>query len=140
MITPGTLLIEKDTLLPACFSVDDEPSGTAWRKAKKSLTVHEQEKQLAATGWIFHYMAGRITANAFGFDREKSVRSAIERLIATVKLQKCNCLEIDAVAQRSFCGLPYVSVSAHARRLQKGMTVPGAPAAVAVAPIEKAAA
>ena len=40
-------------------------------------------------------------------------------------LQKCNCLEIDEVATRSFLGMPGVSVSAHTRHIQKGMTFSG---------------
>ena len=49
------------------------------------------------------------------------VRTALNRLIARVKLQKCNCLEIDEVAAKSFLGMPYVSVSGHSRHIQKGL-------------------
>jgi len=49
------------------------------------------------------------------------VDSALKRIIEQVREQRCNCLEIDEVETRSFLGLPYVNVSAHARRIQKGL-------------------
>jgi hypothetical protein len=53
------------------------------------------------------------------------IHAALKRLIANVKLQKCNCLEIDDVATHSLLGMPYVSVSAHPRHIQKGMLFSG---------------
>ena len=70
-------------------------------------------------------MAGEIKATVFGFDREKALRAAFKRLIADVKSQHCNGIEITRVIDRSFCRVPYVSVSAHARHLQKGMRFSG---------------
>jgi len=88
---------------------------------KSSLDPHDLEKEFAALGWTFLYLAGRVKATAFGFDRQKSMNKALARLIAGAMLQKCNCLEIDEVATRSFLGVPGVSVSAHTRHIQKGM-------------------
>ncbi len=65
-------------------------------------------------------MAGEIKANAFGFDKEKAIRTALRRLIANVKSQHCNSIEITQVVGRTFLKVPYVSVFAHARHLQKG--------------------
>jgi len=92
---------------------------------KSRLNFCELEKELASAGWTFFYMAGKITTTAFGFDRQKTVHTALKRLIASVRLQKCNCLEIDAVASRSFFGIPYVRVSAHSRHIQKGLVFSG---------------
>ena len=92
---------------------------------KSSLNSHEFENELATTGWTFFYMAGGVRATAFGFDRQKTVYTALKRLIASVRLQKCNCLEIDEVAMHAFLGLPYVSVSAHSRHIQKGLVFSG---------------
>ena len=70
-------------------------------------------------------MAGAIRTTVFGFDRLKMMGAALKRLIKNVKLQKCNCLEIDNVAVHSFLGLPYMSISAHPRHIQKGMVFVG---------------
>jgi hypothetical protein len=40
-------------------------------------------------------------------------------VMAAVKLQNCNCLEITQMRRRSFLGLPCTSLVAHARHIQK---------------------
>jgi hypothetical protein len=125
MITSGTILIEKDALHPQCFQLEDESSPNNWMSVKHNLTPHELERELATAGWTFFYMAGAITTTAFGFDRTKTVQAALKRVMTNVRLQKCNCLEVDRVAAHSFFGVPYVSVSAHARHIQKGTVFSG---------------
>ena len=70
-------------------------------------------------------MAGEIKTTVFGFDRQKAVRAALKRLIAEVKSQHCNSIEITRVVDKSFLSVPYVSVSAHLRHLQKGLVFLG---------------
>ena len=125
MITPGTILVQKGTLLPPAFRPGSESYPSSWVSVKSSLDPHDLEKEFAALGWTFLYMAGEVKASAFGFDRQKAMDKALARLIAGAMLQKCNCLEIDEVATRSFLGIPGVSVSAHTRHIQKGMTFSG---------------
>jgi hypothetical protein len=125
MITPGTILMGKDTLHPPCFQLEDELYPNAWMSVKHKLPPFELEKELANAGWTFFYFAGAIRTTAFGFDRAKMIHAALKRLITDVKLQKCNCLEIDDVETHSFLGLPYVSVSAHPRHIQRGFLFAG---------------
>jgi hypothetical protein len=66
-------------------------------------------------------MAAEIKATVFGFDKRKALRAALKRLIAKVKSQDCNGIEITRVTGKSFLKVPYVSVSAHPRHLQKGL-------------------
>jgi hypothetical protein len=68
------------------------------------------------------FMAGEIKTTVFGFDREKSLGTALSRLIGNAKDQECNSIEITRVAGNSFLKVPYVTVSAHPRHLQKGQT------------------
>src|SRR5688572_5436203 len=102
MITPGMILMGKDTVRPQCFEFGGEPYPGAWRSVKHNLNPFELEKELAGSVWTFFYIASAITATAFGFDRAKMIRAALKRLITNVKRQKYNCLEIDDVATRSF--------------------------------------
>ena len=125
MITSGTILIEKDALHPQCFQLEDDSSPNAWMTVKHNLNSHELEKELATAGWTFFYMAGSIRTTAFDFDRVKMINAALKRVISNVRQQRCNCLEIDDVATHSFLGMPYVSVSAHPRHIQKGMVFSG---------------
>ena len=78
------------------------------------------EKTIQEAGWTFFFMAGEVKATVFGFDKQKSLRTALKRLIANVKAQHCNSIEITQVVAKSFLSVPYVSVSAHARHLQEG--------------------
>jgi len=71
------------------------------------------------------FMAGEIKTTVFGFDRQHALRAALERLIAVVKSQHCNSIEITRVTDKSFLKVPYVTVSAHARHLQKGQLFSG---------------
>jgi hypothetical protein len=125
LITAGSILIENGTPLPQFFRAGADPYPNAWVAIDSSLNFHERESELAATGWTFLYMASKVRATAFGFDRPSMVDRALKRLIAGARLQKCNCIEIDEVAMHSFLGMPYVSVSAHSRNIQKGLVFSG---------------
>jgi len=122
-ITAGAMLIKDGTVLP-------EPSvkGASYSIGWKSVTDLERrdlEKQLDKAGWTFFYMAGQIKTSAFGFDEQKRMRTAVRRALQDVQSQKCNCLEIDHVTNRSFLGLPYISLSAHSRHIQNGKAFRG---------------
>lgn len=125
MIAPGAILIENGTVLPEPLELESDSAAIGWASIANNLSGHQLEKELATAGWTFFYMAGSIKTTAFGFEREKMVNAALKRAIASVKLQRCNCLEIDDVATHSFLGMPYMSVSAHSRHIQKGMVFCG---------------
>jgi hypothetical protein len=125
LITAGSILIEKGTLLPEPMRLETEPQESGWARIVDTPDRRQIEKELSAAGWTFFYMAGVIKTIAFGFDRSKTVRAAVDRLIQNVRRQECNCLEIDQVATHSFLGMPYVSVSAHSRHIQKGVVFSG---------------
>ena len=139
MITPGTILVQQGTPLPPAFRPGSESYPNGWVSVKSSLDPHDLEKEFAAQGWTFLYMAGKVRVSAFGFDRQKAMDKALARLIDGAMLQKCNCLEIDEVATRSFLGVPGVSLSAHIRHIQKGMTFSGVDTPNQAAPPDAAA-
>jgi len=117
------MLIKHGTVLP-------EPGlkGASYLSGWNSITDLERRslaKQLDEAGWTFFYMAGQVKTSAFGFDKEKRMRTAVRRAIRDARLQKCNCLEIDQVKTKSFLGLPYVSVFAHSRQIQNGKAFRG---------------
>jgi hypothetical protein len=116
---PGDILVENGTPLPPPLTLENNPGGSGWASLTNNLNHHQLSSQLATAGWTFFYRAGSIRTTAFGFDQQKSTNEALKRLIATVKLLHCNCLQIDNVATRSFWGMPYVSVSAHSLHIQR---------------------
>ncbi len=120
-IARGDILIETGTLLPEPLRLEDGLAADGWSPVANQLDRRQLEKELNAAGWTFFYMAGSIRTLGFGFEKESRIRSALANLIKAVKLQTCNCLEIDDVVAHSFWGMPYVSVSGHSRHIQKGM-------------------
>ena len=123
MITPGTILMEKDTPHPSCFLLEDGPYPNPWMSVRHNLTSYELEEELVTAGWRLRDKAGAITATSFGFDRLRTMNAALKRVVARVRQQKCNCFEVDDVETHSFLGIPYVSVSAHARQIEKSATL-----------------
>ena len=118
--TAGTILIEPHVRLPNSMRHPGEPDSSGWKTLNGARATFEKEVQEA--GWTFFFMAGEIQATVFGFDRQKTFRAALQRLITNVESHNCNGIEITQVIRKSFLKLPYVTVSAHARHLQKGLT------------------
>ncbi len=120
-VVAGSILIEQGTYLPNSPQFQNNPNGwAALQDARPSF-----EKEIQAAGWTFFFMAGEIRATVFGYDREKSLTSALKRLTANAKSHHCNSIEITQVNEKSFLSVPYVSVTAHARHLQKGSVFGG---------------
>lgn len=115
----GAILVEDGTILPGGLSLERSTFSQKWRSVP-NLDRIGLEAQLAQAGWTFFYMAGAVKQCAFGFDEEKRVRAAVGRVIADVQSQRCNCLEITELATKGFLGIPYVSITAHARHIQDG--------------------
>lgn len=122
MIEAGTLLIERNSPRPECFHLAGQPGSQSWAQVAHELSPHDLEKTLASNAWTFFYLAGEIRATAFGFNPDNRMATVLKRLAGMAVEQRCNCLEIDRVAPGSFLGVPYLSVSAHTRHVQKGMT------------------
>jgi|SRR5579871_3308397 len=120
MIGRGDILIETGTLLPEPLRLETESTPSGWVSMANHLDRRQIGKELTDAGWIFFYMADALRATAFGFDRGKTIQAALKRLIAAAKVQACNSLEIDDIETHSFLGLPYMSISAHSRHIQKG--------------------
>jgi hypothetical protein len=120
-IGAGSILVEQNTFLPGPLGLESGTTESGWARITGNPNRQQLEAKLATAGWAFFYMAGKIKTSAFGFERASMIQAALKRLIAIVKLQNCNCLEIDAIRTRSFLGLPYISLSAHSRHIQDGM-------------------
>lgn len=76
------------------------------------------DRKIHAAGWNFFFMAGEIKAMFFGSLTGAKVQSALRRILAKVKPQRFNGLEVTAIVPRRFLGVPYVTVSAHSRHMQ----------------------
>ena len=119
-INAGTILIKEGTLLPEGLQLESDPYLNGWRLVK-SLGSSGIDRQLSEAGWTFFYMAGEVDAMAFGSKSEKTTQRAVQKVIAKIKSDTFNCVEISQVAAKGFLGLPYVTVAAHPRHIQVSM-------------------
>jgi hypothetical protein len=120
----GSIFIEKSAHLPNSLVYENDSDVNGWAMLKGPRSTFE--KKLGEAGWTLFFMAGEIKATALGSDPE-TLRTALKRLIAKVKSQQCNGLEISQVAKRRFLGVPYLRVTAHPRHLQRGLVFAGRP-------------
>jgi len=79
--------------------------------------------ELADAGWNYFYM-GAVKQTVFGRG-PKRIASAMNGVVAKMRLNKCNSLQIDAITPHSVLGIPYVSVSAHCCHIQQSVIFAG---------------
>jgi hypothetical protein len=111
------MLVKDGTELPPSPAITIVPHSIGWSYLINSTSA-ELDGNLRRIGWSFFYMAGEIRKIGFGFTSRSRMKRAVTRVIEAVKLQQCNSLEITQVQTKSFLGLPYTSLVAHARHVQ----------------------
>jgi hypothetical protein len=77
----GTILIKEDTQLPERLHLESDPYLKGW-KLVKNVTSSSMDLKLGEVGWTFFFMAGEVSAMAFGSESEKTTRRAVGNLIA----------------------------------------------------------
>jgi hypothetical protein len=80
------------------------------------------DRKIHEAGWTFFGLAGEIGATVFGLDEQKTLRRAVEQILANLESAKFNSLEIMRVASEAskrFLGVRYVTVSAQSRHIQE---------------------
>ena len=119
-IKTGTILIKEGTLLPESLRFESEPYSKGWRLVK-DFDSRGLDRKIREAGWTFFFMAGGANATAVGSDLEKTTRRAVKKVLASMKSDRLNYLEVGQVVVKRFLGLPYVTVSAHPRHMQQNM-------------------
>jgi hypothetical protein len=119
-INTGTILFKDETLLPDALRLDSEPCATGWRLVK-NLDGYELNRRIHDAGWRFFCIAGEIKSSVFGLEGPKNVRRAVKRMLARLKADKFNSLQITRVTPERFLGVPYVSVTACSRHIQESL-------------------
>jgi hypothetical protein len=121
LIKTGTILIQEGTLLPEVLGIESEPCAAGWRLVK-NLDGHGFGRKIHEAGWTFSWRPGEIGATVFGLDEQKTLRRAIERMLANLGSAEFNSLEIVRVASEAskrFLGVRYVTVEAQSRDIQE---------------------
>ena len=112
----GTIIMKVGTIIPQSLRVETELYSHGWEIFKNADTV---DRDIRRAEWSFFFLAASIQATALGYWGERTVRRAMERVLAKAERSKFNCLEITEISAKQFLGFPYVHVSAHSRHIQK---------------------
>jgi hypothetical protein len=119
-IKTGTVLVKEGTLLPEGLRFESEPYAPGWRLVK-NLDGNGLDRVMHEAGRTF-FCSCEIGATVFGLDEHKTVRRAVEQILANRELKEFNSLEImrvALVASKRFLGVWDVTVSAHPRHIQE---------------------
>jgi hypothetical protein len=121
----GTILMKEWSGMPELIGFETEPRLGEWSMVRvpDAFTL---DRKIHAAGWNFFFMAAEVKTMFFGSLRAAKVQSALKRILAKVKHQHFNGLEVTAIVARHFLGVPYVTVSAHSRHLQQSSNLDGA--------------
>ncbi len=103
--------------MPQLVGFETEPGLGEWTMVKVP-DAFALDRKIHTAGWNFFFMAAEVKAMFFGSLRAAKVQSALKRILAKVKSQHFNGLEVTAIVARHFLGVPYVTVSAHSRHMQ----------------------
>ena len=117
-IKAGTIMMKAGTIIPQSLRVETELYLHGWEIIKNS-GADPVDRDIRRADWNFFFLAASIHATALGYWGERTVRRAMERVLAKAEPSKLNCLEITEVSTRQFLGFLYVHVSAHSRHIQK---------------------
>ena len=124
VIEAGRIFIREGTLLPGDLRLESESYSPGWR-AVTSVDSCAMDQNVHASGWTFFCLAGESKTTAFGRDGQKTVCRAIKKILASLKSERCNSIEITGIAFKTYFRIPYAKVSFHLRNLQKGMVLLG---------------
>jgi hypothetical protein len=126
-IQVGSILMKEWPGKPQLLGLESEPCSGEWSllKIMDGFTV---DRKIHAAGWNFFFMAPEFNVSFFGTIGAEKIQKALARILAKVKPQHFNSLEVTGIVARSFLGVPYVTVSAHSRHMQQSCFLDGAAA------------
>jgi hypothetical protein len=114
----GAILLKDWPGMAQPFQLESEPSSGGWRLVKR-LDGISLDRKIQTAGWNFFFMAAEVNVSFFGAVGAAKIQNALRRILAKVKPQNFNGLEITGIVAKHFLGVPYVTVSAHSRHMQK---------------------
>ena len=114
----GAILMKDWPGVTQLLQLKSEPYSGSWSQVK-TLDGVSLDRKIHAAGWNFFFMAAEVKVMFFGTLGATRIQNALERILAKVKQQHFNGLEVTGIAAGHFLGVPYVTVSAHSRHMQK---------------------
>jgi hypothetical protein len=126
-IQVGTVLIDDSPLITRFFGLESETCSGSW-SVVKLFDGFALDRKIHAAGWNFFFMAAEVKVIFFGALGAQKIQNALTRIMAKVRPHNFNCLEVTGIVAKRFLGVPYATVSAHSRHIQRGWQLDGAEA------------
>lgn len=120
-IQTGTVMIQQSGSLQS-LGIESEFYSESW----SSLGVVESsglDHKVRAAGWKLFFMAGELRTVVPAWGGQRTLRGGVKRLLAQSQLQHFNCLEVTQIIRKRFLGVPYLSIAAHSRHIQRGSQI-----------------
>lgn len=120
-IQTGTMMVYQSANLQS-FALEGTPYFRNWR----SLGTAESsglDCKVRGEGWSLFFMAGEIRALVPAWGGHETIRRGMTRLLAQTHLQHFNCLEVTGIRRKYFLGIPYLTISANPRHIQRGSQI-----------------
>lgn len=116
----GAILIEDwpQMTRSLALGLESEPYSGNWSLVQV-LDRFTLDRKIRASGWNFFFMAAEVKAMFFGAVGATKIQNALIRILAKVKQQHFNGLEVTEIVAKRFLGVPFAIVSAHSRHVQK---------------------
>ena len=121
----GTILIADRPHITQFLALESEPYSGEWRVVQ-GLDGFALDRKIHAAGWNFFFMAPEVKVTFFGSLGTTRIRNAVRRILAKVRPQSFNCLEVTGIVAKSFLGMRYATVSAHSCHIQQSCYLDGA--------------
>jgi hypothetical protein len=120
----GTILIEDRPRIVKFLGLESESCSGRW-SVVRGLDGFALDRKIHAAGWNFFFMAAEVKVSFFGALGTKKIHNALQRILAKVRLENFNCLEVTGIVAKRFLSVPYTTVSAHSRHIQPGCYLDG---------------
>ncbi|HET9409027.1 MAG TPA: hypothetical protein VFO39_17415 [Candidatus Sulfotelmatobacter sp.] len=104
--------------MPELLGIETEPCFGEWSMVKV-LDGVALDRKIHVAGWNFFFMAAEVNVMFWGSLGAAKIQRALKQILAKVKQQHFNGLEVTAIVAQHFLGIPYVTVSAHSRHMQE---------------------
>jgi hypothetical protein len=121
----GTILIADRPLITQFLGLESEPYSGTWGVVQ-GLDAFALDRKIHAAGWNFFFMAAEVKVMFFGSLGTTKIRNAVRRILAKVRPQSFNSLEVTEIVAKRFLGMRYATVSAHSRHIQPSCYLDGA--------------
>jgi hypothetical protein len=116
-IQAGTIMVQQLAGLQS-LGIESEPYSGSW----SSLGILEStglDRKIRPAGWNLFFLAGELRAVVPAWGGQKTLRRGVRRLLAQTRSQHFNCMELSHILRKRFLGIPYFSIAAHRRHIQK---------------------